>query len=74
MGILPVSHNAKSIKAAVVNPKVLGYGRPRCERDGAINCDIVENEVPQERRYDENSCEQKNDFDSMRLGSHLSFQ
>ena len=44
MGILPVGHNAKSIKAAVVNPKVLGYGRPRYERDAAINCDIVEDE------------------------------
>ena len=44
--IFPVCHNAQSVKAAVVNPKVLRYGSPRSEQDAAIDCDLVEDEVP----------------------------
>lgn len=73
VGIFPVCHDAQRVIAAVVNPKVLRYSRPRSKRDGAMYCDIVEDEVPQEKGGEENGSEQKNDLGPSRWPSHLGF-
>jgi hypothetical protein len=67
VGIYPVRHDTQSVKATVVNPKILRYGRPRRERDAAIDCDIVEDEVPQEHRDDENGRKQKGQLCSVAI-------
>jgi hypothetical protein len=73
VGVFPVCHNAQSVKAAVVNPKVLRYGRSRSERDAAIGSHIVEDEVPQEHGNDDDGSEHKNNTGPLRLRSHLRF-
>jgi len=63
------THNAQSVKAAVVNPRILRYRRPRSKRDAAMDCNVVEDEVPQEQGSDENGREQKSNSGPLRLRS-----
>lgn len=66
----PFRLNSESVKAAVVDPKVLCHGRPWSKRDAAIDCDIVKEEVPQKRANDENGGGDPDaDFDPLRFHS-----